>query len=76
MALQYDALERCASARTLVSAPNIPLSSAGKSILDLFGVVFVVGLKKYLIVLRYIMQDANLSVNLMSSCMVQMMIAS
>jgi hypothetical protein len=44
-------------------APDIPFNSALKSVLDLLAVVFVIGLRKHLIVSRYVMQGAKLSVN-------------
>jgi hypothetical protein len=53
MALQHDALERRAFSWALV--PNhlictgLSLSSALKCILDLLAVVFIIGLRKYLI---------------------------
>jgi hypothetical protein len=60
----------------ICSAPDILLSSAGKNVLDLFRVVFIVGLRKNLISTHYVMQDTNLSMNLISSGMIRMMIVT
>ena len=54
----------------------IPLSFTKKSVFDLLAVMIVVGLRKHFIALRMEKRVANFSLNLMSSCMVRMMIPS
>ena len=52
------------------------VSFTKKSVSDLLAVMIVVGLRKHFIALRMEKRVANFSLNLMSSCMVRMMIPS
>ena len=79
MTSQHDALKRRASTRASV---RNHLRCTGHFLefrpkeSDLLAVVFVVGLRNHFITSNLQNQIANFSVNLMSSCMVRMMIVS
>jgi len=62
MALRHDALDHASSR---ASVERLELVSG-----------LVIGLRKHFVASRLEIQIANLSVNLMSSCMVQMMVRS
>ena len=80
MTLQHDAFERCAMAwaavRNQLKRIGHSLDSSPKSILVLLAVVFVVGLRKLFIYSHLAKKIVSFIVNLVSSCMVLLMITS